>query len=276
MTLAKLSSAKIFGGTQVTYEHASAATQGKMQFAVFTPEKPSGGEVMCLAGLTCTHENFTVKAGAQRKAADLGLTLIRPDSCPRGEGVPNDAAYDLGQAAGFYLNATQAPWAQHFKMETYVMEELLPLVHSDLGVETGRLALSGHSMGGHGALTLGLKHPEAFASVSAFAPIVAPSHVPWGHKAFTAYLGDDQAEWRKHCATSLIEDGKRHPGELFVDQGTADTFLDEQLQTHRFVTACEAAGQALRTEMREGYDHSYFYISTFIDEHLEWHADRLG
>ena len=274
MTFNEISVAKTFGGTQRTLEHQSTATKGPMRLAVFTPARPSGAGLLFLSGLTCTEENFTVKAGAQARAAALGLTLIAPDTSPRGAEVPNDDAYDLGQGAGFYINATQAPWAEHFQMETYVMAELLPAIHDHLGVAKGRLGLSGHSMGGHGALTLGLKYPEAFASVSAFSPIVAPSQVPWGHKAFTAYLGAE-ANWRAHCATSLIEDGARHPAPLFIDQGEADTFLDEQLQTWRFKEACAAAGQAARIEMRPGYDHSYFYIASFIAEHLDWHQDRL-
>ena len=274
MSFTQISSTQIFGGTQRTLTHPSSATGTPMRLAVFTPERPSGAGLMFLAGLTCTEENFTVKAGAQRVAAELGLTLIAPDTSPRGEGVPNDEAYDLGQGAGFYINATQDPWAPHFQMETYIAEELVSTIHAHLGVEPGRLGISGHSMGGHGALTLGLKYPETFASVSAFAPIVAPSHAPWGHKAFTAYLGAD-ANWRAHCATSLIEDGARHPRELLIDQGEADTFLEEQLQTWRLKEACEAAGQPARFDMRPGYDHSYFYITSFIEEHLRWHAGQL-
>ncbi len=275
MPLTELSRAQVFGGTQVTYEHASSATQGPMQFAVFTPAIPSGAGLMFLAGLTCSPENFSVKAGAQRVAADLGLSLIMPDTSPRGAAVPDDTAYDLGQGAGFYLDATVAPWAKHFRMETYVIRELIPLLHEEFGIAKGRLGLSGHSMGGHGALTLGLKYSDLFASVSAFAPVVAPTQVPWGQKAFAAYLGDDQSAWRRHCATSLVEDGARHPRELWVDQGTADTFLDAQLQPWRFRDACAVAGQPLRMEMREGYDHSYFYIASFVEAHLHWHAEGL-
>ncbi len=275
MALTELNRAQVFGGTQVTYEHASPATRGAMQFAVFTPARPSGAGLMFLAGLTCSPENFSVKAGAQRVAADLGLSLIMPDTSPRGAAVPDDGAYDLGQGAGFYLDAIAPPWAEHFRMETYLIHELIPLLYADFGIAKDRLGLSGHSMGGHGALTLGLKYPDLFASVSAFAPIVAPTQVPWGQKAFAAYLGDDQAVWRRHCATSLVEDGARHARELLVDQGTADTFLDTQLQPWRFRDACAAAGQPLRVEMREGYDHSYFYIASFIADHLRWHAEGL-
>ena len=274
MAFTELSSAKIFGGTQRTLVSESSANGCPMRLAVFTPHRPSGAGLLFLAGLTCTEENFTVKAGAQRRAAELGLTLIAPDTSPRGAEVPNDAAYDLGQGAGFYIDATQDPWATNFNMESYLIRELVPAIHRDLGVAQGRLGISGHSMGGHGALTLGLKHPQLFQSVSAFAPIVAPSQVPWGHKAFTAYLGAE-ANWRAHCATALIEDGARHPGELLIDQGDADSFLDEQLQTWRFKDACAAAGQPVRIEMRPGYDHSYFYIASFIEAHLNWHGDRL-
>ena len=270
----QISSSKIFGGTQRTLEHESAATGRPMRLAVFTPERPSGAGLVFLSGLSCTEENFTVKAGAQRLAADLGLTLIAPDTSPRGVGVADDAAYDLGQGAGFYIDATQAPWAEHFQMESYIVQDLLAVVHGELGIERGRLGLSGHSMGGHGALTLGLKYPDKFVSVSAFAPIVAPSLVPWGRKAFTAYLGVG-ADWRTHCATALIEDGARHPRALLIDQGAADPFLQDQLQIWRFEQACQAANQPARFAMRPGYDHSYFYIASFIDEHLRWHAQQL-
>ena len=274
MAFKETSSTKIFGGTQCTLEHESTANKGPMRLAVFMPEQPSGAGLLFLAGLTCTEENFTVKAGAQRRAAELGLTLIAPDTSPRGEGVPDDSAYDLGQGAGFYINATQDPWAQHFQMETYITQELVPAIQGNLGVSQGRLGLSGHSMGGHGALTLGLKYPDLFQSLSAFAPIVAPSQVAWGQKAFTAYLGKD-ANWRAHCATSLIEDGAKHPKEILIDQGEADSFLEEQLQTWRFKEACAAADQPVQIHMRPGYDHSYFYIASFIAEHLDWHSRLL-
>ena len=274
MNFIEISTSKAFGGMQRTLEHESEATLCPMRVAVFTPDQPSGAGLMFLSGLTCTEENFTVKAGAQQRAAELGLTLIVPDTSPRSregsEIIADDPAYDLGQGAGFYMNATQEPWATHFHMEDYVVGELVPAIHEQLGVGEGRLGLSGHSMGGHGALTLALKYPELFTSVSAFAPIVAPSQVPWGIKAFEAYLGKE-ADWRAHCTTALVEDGKRFANEIFIDQGLADPFLEHQLLEN----AMAATGQPLRLEMREGYDHSYFYIATFIAEHLDWHNKRL-
>lgn len=274
MNFTEISAARCFDGTQRTLEHESQATICPMRVAVFTPDKPSGAGLLFLSGLTCTEENFTAKAGAQRYAAEMGMTLIAPDTSPRGDDVADDPAYDLGKGAGFYINATQDPWAAHFHMEDYMAQELVPAIHEQLGVGERQLGLSGHSMGGHGALTLALKYPALFASVSAFAPIVAPSQVPWGQKAFTAYLGAD-ANWRAHCATSLIEDGARFGGEIFIDQGSADPFLKQQLRPELFMAACKAAGQAAKLEMRAGYDHSYFYISSFISEHLKWHKERL-
>ena len=278
MNFTEISRTHCFGGIQQTLEHESQATLCPMRVSVFTPAKPSGAGLLFLSGLTCTEENFTVKSGAQRYAAELGLTLIAPDTSPRtregGETVADDPAYDLGQGAGFYINATQEPWVGHFHMEDYIAGELVPAIHDQLGVSEGRLGLSGHSMGGHGALTLALKYPELFKSVSAFDPIVAPSVVPWGKKAFEAYLGED-ADWRAHCATSLIEDGKRFTDEVFIDQGSADPFLEEQLKPHLFEAAMKTAGQPLRLEMRKGYDHSYFHISSFMGEHLVWHNAKL-
>ena len=275
MNFIEISSVRCFGGTQRTLEHESQATICPMRVSVFEPDQRSGAGLLFLSGLTCTEENFTVKSGAQRYAAEHGLMLIAPDTSPRGEDVADDPAYDLGKGAGFYINATQDPWSAHFHMEDYIAQELVPAIHEQLGVAEGRLGISGHSMGGHGALTLALKYPALFKSVSAFSPIVAPSKVPWGEKAFTAYLGAD-ANWRAHCATSLIEDGAAHPGELFIDQGEADSFLEGQLQTWRLKEACEAKGQAARFEMRPGYDHSYFYIATFMAEHVAWHSERLA
>ena len=278
MNFIEISRTNSFGGIQRTLEHESQATLCAMRVSVFTPPKPTGAGLLFLSGLTCTEENFTVKSGAQRYAAELGLTLIAPDTSPRtregGEVVADDPAYDLGQGAGFYINATQEPWVGHFHMEDYIAGELVPAIHDQLGVAEGRLGLSGHSMGGHGALTLALKHPELFKSVSAFDPIVAPTQVPWGQKAFAAYLGEG-ADWRAHCATSLVEDGKRFNDEVLIDQGSADPFLEEQLKPHLFETAMKAANQPLRLEMRDGYDHSYFHISSFIGEHLAWHTAKL-
>ena len=281
MTLETLATHRCFGGTQSFYRHASAATGTAMRFGVFTPPQAQAGPVPLLwflAGLTCTEENFAVKAGAQRAAAELGLMLITPDTSPRGEGVPDDAggAYDFGLGAGFYLDATQAPWAAHYRMETYIAHELPALIAAQIeGADMARQAIGGHSMGGHGALTLALKHPGRFASVSAFAPIVAPSQVPWGQKAFPQYLGPDRAAWRRHDAVALIEDGAR-VGELLVEQGTADPWLEPQLRPELLESACAAAGIALTLNRHEGYDHGYFFVSSFIDAHLAWHRQRLG
>jgi S-formylglutathione hydrolase len=215
------------------------------------------------------------KGEYRRLAAELGLIVVCPDTSPRGECVANDAAYDLGQGAGFYLDAVAEPWAPHFRMETYVTQELPALIAEHFSVDAARQGLFGHSMGGHGALTLALRHPGRYRSVSAFAPIVAPSAVPWGRKAFAAYLGPDEAAWREHDAVALIEAGRRVP-DLLVDVGLADPFLERELQPERLEAACAAAGLPLTLRRQEGYDHSYLFISTFMDDHLRWHAERLG
>jgi len=227
-----------------------------------------------LSGLTCNWENATTKAGAQRYAAQQGLILVMPDTSPRGEQVPNDEAYDFGQGAGFYLNATQAPWSQHFRMYDYIVDELPKLVEQNFPVSPNRRGLTGHSMGGHGALTLALKNPDRYTSVSAFSPIVAPSQVPWGQKAFQGYLGDDQNLWAQYDATVLIQtEGWKH--DILIDQGTSDNFLEEQLQPQIFATACEIAGVSLNLRQQEGYDHSYYFIASFIGDHIAWHTERL-
>lgn len=267
------------GGTLGYYSHDSAETKTQMSFSVFLPPNASGNipYVVFLSGLTCTEDNFTTKANAYQKAAELGIAILVPDTSPRGENVADDEAYDLGQGAGFYLNATQNPWSENFRMESYIIEELLPLVEREFSLDSNACAITGHSMGGHGALTLYFKYPEKFKSASAFAPIVAPSQVPWGHKAFTAYIGEDQNEWKKHDATHLVFVAKnsKSNAQILIDQGTADTFLEEQLKPHLFEKACEAVGQKLTLRMQEGYDHSYFFIQSFIDDHLEWHAKYL-
>ncbi|HYZ20779.1 MAG TPA: S-formylglutathione hydrolase [Rhodopila sp.] len=271
---------RCFGGTQHVFRHRSSATGTDMRFAAFVP--PGGASrrrpaVWFLAGLTCTEENFTVKAGAQRVAAELGLILIAPDTSPRGEGVPDDpaGAYDFGLGAGFYLDATQAPWNRHYRMESYIMHELPDIIANLLPADMARQGIMGHSMGGHGALTLALRHASRFRSVSAFAPIASPMNCPWGEKALGGYLGADRAAWRRHDACALIDDGAR-VAELLVDQGTADGFLDSQLKPHLLEQACGRAGIPLRLRRQEGYDHSYFFIATFIEDHLRWHADRLA
>jgi S-formylglutathione hydrolase len=231
-----------------------------------------------LAGLTCTEENFTVKAGAQRVAAELGLMLVAPDTSPRGEGVPDDpdGAYDFGLGAGFYLDATQSPWSNNYRMGAYIAQELPGVLDAHFpSADMDRQAISGHSMGGHGALTLALRHPDRFRSVSAFAPITSPMNCPWGVKALSHYLGEDRAAWRAYDATALIEDGARVP-DILIDQGEADPYLEKELKPDLFEAACAKAGQPVTLRRQPGYDHGYFFISTFIEDHLRWHAKRLA
>lgn len=269
-----------FGGRQEVWQHTSRTLGCSMKLGVYLPPAALAGErcpvVYWLSGLTCTEQNFITKAGAQQHAAQLGLIVVAPDTSPRGEQVPNDAAYDLGQGAGFYLNATQAPWAEHFRMEDYVVQELPALVEQHFPT-TERRAICGHSMGGHGALTLALRHPGRYASVSAFSPIVAPSQVPWGQKAFSAYLGDDRSTWAQHDAVALIanasESSERLP--LLIDQGAADEFLATQLQPERLQAACAAVGHPLTLRLQPDYDHSYYFIASLIGEHLAHHAQAL-
>lgn len=277
MTIETVETHKAHGGVQGVYRHQSTATGGTMTFAVFMPPQAAQGPVpfvTYLSGLTCTHANVMDKGEYRQAAAALGLAVVCPDTSPRGEGVANDEAYDLGQGAGFYVDATEAPWAPHFRMWSYVTEELPALIAANFAVDPARQGITGHSMGGHGALTVALRHPGRFKAVSAFAPIVAPAQVPWGQKAFPAYLGPDQAAWRRHDAVALIEDGARLP-EILVDQGTADSFLEGQLKPHLLQAACDKAGIALTLRLQEGYDHSYHFISTFMADHLAWHAARL-
>ena len=274
-----------FGGVQRFYQHDSATIGLPMRFAVYLPpqiEQNAVPAVVYLAGLTCNEETFTLKAGAQRVAAALGLALIMPDTSPRGTDVPGQAdSWDFGVGAGFYLDATQAPWSTHWRMESYLMDELLPLIGKHLPVLADKLGLMGHSMGGHGALTLAYKYPDRFRSLSAFAPICAPSQCPWGVKAFTGYLGDDRATWSAHDATERI--GQRHqnglpplfPKGILVDQGLADKFLIEQLHPHLLEQACEAVAQPLVLRRHPGYDHGYYFIATFIEGHLRHHAASL-
>jgi len=277
MTIETVETHRAHGGTQGVYRHASTATGTTMTFAVFVPPAASKGPcpvVTYLSGLTCTHANVMDKGEYRQAAAELGLVVVCPDTSPRGEGVADDAAWDMGQGAGFYVDATQAPWAPHFKMWSYVTRELPALIAEHFPVDTGAQGITGHSMGGHGAMTVALRHPGRFKSTSAFAPIVAPSQVPWGQKALPGYLGPDPALWRQHDAVALIEDGARLP-DLLVDQGTADSFLAGQLKPELLKAACDAAGIPLTLRLQEGYDHSYHFISTFMAEHLAWHAKRL-
>ncbi len=280
MALEIVSQSKCFGGVQTVYKHASHETQCDMRFSVFAPPQSTRGPVPVvwfLSGLTCTEENFTVKAGAQRVAAERGLMLIAPDTSPRGPGVPGDPAgsYDFGLGAGFYVDATEAPWSTHYRMRSYLEHELPGIVGRELPVDMMRQGIMGHSMGGHGALTLALREPTRFASVSAFAPIVSPMNCPWGEKALSGYLGANRAMWRTYDACALIADGARLSN-LLVDQGTADGFLASQLKPELLEAACEKARMPLTLRRQEGYDHSYFFIASFIGDHLRWHADRLG
>ncbi|MFA5969020.1 MAG: S-formylglutathione hydrolase [Sphingomonas sp.] len=270
---------RAFEGVQGVYRHASPSTGTDMTFSVFVPPHAAGARlpvVWYLSGLTCTHANVTDKGEFRALCAELGLIFVAPDTSPRGDGVPDDpdGAYDFGLGAGFYVDATQAPFDQHYRMWSYITEELPAIIAEHFPADLARQAITGHSMGGHGALTIALSHPERFKSASAFAPIVAPSQVPWGHKALGGYLGDDKAAWRRHDAVALIEDGARF-GELLVDQGSADQFLTEQLRPELLQAACADAGIVLTLNLREGYDHSYYFISTFMADHLRWHAARL-
>ena len=280
MSFEVVSQSRSFGGTQFVYRHASHETGTPMRLAAFVPPQANGSKVPVvwfLSGLTCTEENFTVKAGAQRMASELGLILIAPDTSPRGEGVPDDAegAYDFGLGAGFYVDATQEPWTRNYRMRSYIERELPALVAQNLPADMGRQGMTGHSMGGHGALTIALRNPGRFKAVSAFAPIASPMSCPWGEKALSNYIGSDRAAWRDYDACALIESGARLP-DLLVDQGTADSFLESQLKPQLLEVACVKAGQPLTLRMQEGYDHSYFFIATFIEDHLRWHARRLG
>ena len=278
--LETVSTVQAHGGVQGVYRHASLQTGTPMTFSVFTPPGAEAGAklpvVWFLSGLTCTHANVTEKGEYRRACAELGLIFVAPDTSPRGEGVPDDpaGAYDFGLGAGFYLDATEPPYAANYRMWSYVAEELPALVGRCFPADLGRQSIMGHSMGGHGALTLSLGLPGRFRAVSAFAPIVAPSEVPWGRKALGGYLGADRSAWRRHDAVALVEDGAR-VAELLVDQGEADPFLAGQLQPQRLADACRAAGVPLTLRLQPGYDHSYFFISSFMEDHLRWHAERL-
>jgi S-formylglutathione hydrolase len=274
-----LSEHACFGGVQGFYRHESAQVGAPMRFGVYRPPQAAAGPVpvlLYLAGLTCTEETFAIKAGAQAHAARHGLMLVMPDTSPRGTGFEGATIdWDFGEGAGFYIDATEAPWATRFRMESWLIDELLPMVLQRFGGAPDRIGIFGHSMGGHGALTLALKHPELFRSVSAFAPICAPSRVPWGEKAFSRYLGTDRQQWLQHDATALIEAGRR-TGPLLIDQGLADKFLAEQLSPDALEQACARTGQALTLRRHAGYDHGYYFISTFMADHIAHHAAALG
>lgn len=277
MTVETISSARCFGGWQNTYKHHSSACDCDMQFAAFLPAAAEAGPVPALywlSGLTCTEENFSVKAGAQRIAAELGIALIIPDTSPRGVDIPGEDEFiNVGSAAGFYLNATQAPWSAHYRMYDYISAELVETVNANLPVRADAKSISGHSMGGHGALTIGVRNAADWRSISAFSPISSTSHSAWGQQALTAYLGEDRATWADYDATEVIRRGACDH-ELLVDQGAADPFLD-QLRPDLLRSACEQSGQALTLREHEGYDHGYFFVSTFIEDHLHFHAKAL-
>ncbi|MBA4091065.1 MAG: S-formylglutathione hydrolase [Sphingobium sp.] len=279
MALETVSTNLSYGGVQGVYKQSSAATGTDMTFSVYVPPHAEGAKlpvVWYLSGLTCTHANVTEKGEFRRVCAELGLIFVAPDSSPRGEGVADDpeGAYDFGLGAGFYVDATESPFAAHYRMWSYVTEELPAVIAAEFPGDMSRQSIMGHSMGGHGALTIALRSPNRFKAVSAFAPIVAPSQVPWGRKALSGYLGNDERSWRAHDAVALIEDGAR-VDDILVDQGTADAFLAEQLRPQLLEEACRDAGIALTLRLQQGYDHSYYFISTFLAEHLRWHADRL-
>ena len=277
MTIENVSENRSHGGTQGVYSHASKATGTDMTFSVFVPEHEEGARLPVLwylSGLTCTHANVTEKGEYRAACAKAGIIFIAPDTSPRGEGVADDDAYDMGQGAGFYVDATQQPWTPHFTMRSYIEDELPALIAEHFPVDMARQGITGHSMGGHGALTIGLRNADRFASISAFSPIVAPASVPWGEKALSGYLGEDRAAWRAYDACALIEDGARADA-LLVEQGTADQFLAEQLKPGLLAEACGKANIPLTLNMRDGYDHSYYFISSFLADHVAWHAARL-
>ena len=269
---------KCFEGEQRTYQLESEYLKGNSKFSIFLPPQALAGQscptLYYLAGLTCTEETFVIKVHAQRLAAQLGLILISPDTSPRGDDVEQGDSWDIGQGAGFYINATQAPWQQHFQMESYLIDELYPLVVKEFPIQADAIGIFGHSMGGHGALTLAWKCPDKFKSVSAFAPICAPIDCPWGQKAFSHYLGDDQAQWKAHDATELVlAKGALFP-EVLIDQGLEDQFYS-QLNPAKMNQVCESVGQKLSLREHAGYDHGYFFIQTFMDDHLQFHALQL-
>jgi len=268
-----------FDGVQRIYRHESKTIGLPMRFSAYLPPQARAGRVpalVYLAGLTCTEETFPIKAGAQRHAAQHGLALIAPDTSPRGAGVPGETdAWDFGVGAGFYVDATRAPWAKHYRMYSYVLDELREAVDANLPVDGGRLGIFGHSMGGHGALTLALRNPDVYRSVSAFAPIAAPTRCPWGEKAFSGYLGDDREAWKQYDASELVGRAARRFDDILVDQGLADPFLPNQLNPDVFEAACRAAGQPLTLRRHEGYDHGYFFIQSFVADHVAHHARVL-
>ncbi len=279
MPLNTKSEQKSFAGIQGVYTHASSSTQCEMEFSVYVPEHTAGEKfpvLFYLSGLTCTQDNVTTKSGFQRYASEYRVIIVCPDTSPRGtdfEGEHDN--YDFGSGAGFYLNATQQPWSENYRMYDYIVEELPALIAENFPIDTQRMGIFGHSMGGHGALTIGLKNPDKFKTISAFAPIVNPSNCPWGVKAFEGYLGSDTADWQQYDATCLIEQGAKSRHKILIDQGSADNFLEEQLKPEVFQLACQKAGQDLELRMQSGFDHSYFFIGSFIGEHIRFHVGEL-
>ena len=277
MTFETVSTNRSHGGVQGVYKHQSSETGTEMTFSVFVPDHAEGAKLPVLwylSGLTCTHANVTEKGEFRAACVEHGVIFVAPDTSPRGDDVPDDEGYDFGKGAGFYVDATQEPWAEHFRMRSYIEKELPALIAEQFPADMARQGITGHSMGGHGALTIALRNPERFRSVSAFSPIVSPLACPWGDKALTGYIGPDRAAWREYDACALIVDGARVP-DLLVDQGTGDGFLADQLKTYLLSDVCEKAGQPAAIRMQEGYDHSYYFISTFMAEHVAWHAERL-
>ncbi len=278
MTLERISISRCFGGRQATYKQQSEYCKTEMRFAIFLPKQAETEKVPVLwylSGLTCTEENATVKAGAQKYAAEHGIALVMPDTSPREtfiKGEDND--YDFGSGAGFYIDATQKPWSKNYQMYSYIVDELQSLIIKNFSIDANRQGITGHSMGGHGALTLGLKHPDIYQSISAFSPICAPTQCAWGQKAFNGYLGANEGTWQEYDATALILSGKKS-GEILIDQGSSDDFLEDQLNPELFAVACEAKKQPLNLRLQQGYDHSYFFIASFIEDHIRFHADRL-
>ncbi len=279
MTIETKSEQKSFAGIQGVYTHASSSTQCEMEFSVFVPEHAAGEKLpvlFYLSGLTCTQDNVTTKSGFQRFASEYRVIIVCPDTSPRGTDFEGEHdSYDFGSGAGFYLNATQQPWSENYRMYDYIVDELPALIAENFPIDTQRMGIFGHSMGGHGALTIGLKNPEKFKTISAFAPIVNPSNCPWGVKAFEGYLGSDKADWQHYDATCLIEQGAKSPNKILIDQGSADNFLEEQLKPEVFQVACQKAGQELQLRMQSGFDHSYYFIGSFIGEHIRFHIGEL-
>jgi S-formylglutathione hydrolase len=285
MSYELIESHKMFGGHQLRFQHESTACRSSMTFSIYIPSQAKERSLPVLywlSGLTCTDENFTHKAGAQKKAAELGMILVMPDTSPRGESIPNDDAYDLGQGAGFYVNATQAPWSKHFHMMDYITQELPKIVYAVLVANNfhkySKQGIFGHSMGGHGALTIGLAHPDIYASISAFAPITHPMNCPWGEKAFTHYLGEERSNWQRYDAFELVKLSSQltQKTPVLIDQGDEDQFLAEQLNFDAFNKLCKSLNYPATCRLQSGYDHSYFFIATFIDEHLEFHFNILA